>query len=157
MGEALKQRSLEVNTVYGVLFAISAGHLFNDSIQAVVPAMFPILEHSLHLSYAQIGWIAFMVNMTSSVMQPVFGYVADKRPSPFLLPVGMLLSMIGLIGFPLINFLRVCSFMVSCRNFELLSILFNGGLRNFHQRSPNVFIYFYGGGRSWNFFRWATC
>ncbi|MBS4209897.1 MFS transporter [Bacillus sp. FJAT-50079] len=88
-------------TIYGVLFAISGGHLFNDAIQAVVPAMNPVFEEILQLSYAQIGWIAFVLNMTSSVMQPVFGYIADRRPTPFLLPFGMLLSMIGLIGFGL--------------------------------------------------------
>lgn len=93
--------SKQMATVYSVLFAIGGGHLFNDAIQAVVPAMNPILERTLNLSYAQIGWIAFMLNMTSSVMQPVFGYFADKRPTPYLLPFGMFLSMIGLIGFAL--------------------------------------------------------
>ena len=88
-------------TVYGVLFAISGSHLFNDAIQSVVPAMNPIFEQTLNLSYAQIGWIAFVLNMTSSVMQPVLGYFSDKRPTPFLLPFGMLLSMLGLIGFGL--------------------------------------------------------
>ncbi|MDH5159673.1 MFS transporter [Heyndrickxia oleronia] len=90
-----------IPTIYGILFAIGAGHFFNDSIQAVVPAMFPILEKTLSLSYSQIGWIAFVVNMTSSVMQPVFGLYADKRPRPFLLPLGMFMSMLGLIGFGL--------------------------------------------------------
>jgi MFS transporter, FSR family, fosmidomycin resistance protein len=96
-----KQNNIQLATIYGVLLAISGGHFFNDSIQAVVPAMFPILEKTLSLSYAQIGWIAFVVNMTSSVMQPVFGYYADKRSTPFLLPLGMVMSMIGLIGFGL--------------------------------------------------------
>lgn len=96
-----KKQNIGLNTIYGILFAIGTGHFFNDSIQAVVPAMFPILEKTLSLSYSQIGWIAFVVNMTSSVMQPVFGYYADKRPTPFLLPLGMFMSMIGLIGFGL--------------------------------------------------------
>ena len=96
-----KRTTNKMATVYGVLFAISGGHLFNDAIQAVVPAMNPIFEKTLNLSYAQIGWIAFVVNMTSSVMQPVFGYFADRKPTPFLLPFGMFLSMIGLIGFAL--------------------------------------------------------
>ena len=90
-------------TLYSVLLAISAGHLFNDSIQAVVPAMYPILEHTLNISYVQIGFIAFMLNTTSSVMQPVFGMIADKRPTPFLLPFGMFLSMLGVIGFSVLS------------------------------------------------------
>lgn len=119
----------ETATVYGILFAISSGHLFNDSIQAVVPAMFPILESSLNLTYAQIGWITFVVNMTSSVMQPVFGYFADKRSTPFLLPLGMLLSMAGLIGFALSpNFYVI-----------LASVLFIGlGSAIFHPEGSRV-------------------
>lgn len=101
MGMAIREKNIRVHTVYGILMAIGLGHFFNDSIQAVVPAMNPILEKTLNLSYAQIGWIAFVVNMTSSVMQPVFGYLADIRSRPFLLPVGMFTSMIGLVVFGL--------------------------------------------------------
>ena len=88
-------------TIYGILLAISSGHFINDTLQAVVPAMFPIIEKSLQLSYTQIGWIAFALNMTSSLLQPVFGYYADIRSRPFLLPLGMLSSLIGLVGFGL--------------------------------------------------------
>lgn len=96
-----KSQSTHVPTVYGVLFAIGGSHFLNDSIQSVVPAMNPIFEKSLQLSFAQIGWIAFVLNMTSSVMQPMFGYIADRRPTPFLLPIGMFMSLLGLIGFAL--------------------------------------------------------
>ncbi|PWA13476.1 MFS transporter [Pueribacillus theae] len=126
---AQKTTTKQLNTVYIILFAISSGHFFNDSIQAVVPAMFPILEKSLNLTYAQIGWIAFMVNMTSSVMQPVFGYIADRRPLPFLLPAGMFMSMLGLIGFGLApNFSII-----------LISVLFIGlGSAIFHPEGSRV-------------------
>lgn len=72
-------------TVYSILFAVSAVHMLNDSMQVVVSALFPIFESSLNLSYAQIGWIAFTLNMTSSVMQPVVGTWSDRRPMPWLL------------------------------------------------------------------------
>lgn len=116
-------------TVYSVLFLISGSHLFNDSIQSVVPAMNPIFVSELHLTYVQIGWIAFVLNMTSSVMQPVFGYVADKRPTPFLLPFGMFLSMLGLIGFSLLeNYYLI-----------LLSVFFIGlGSAIFHPEGSRV-------------------
>ena len=52
----------------------------------------------MNLSYMQVGWIAFALNMTSSIMQPVFGMYSDKKPSPFLLPLGMFSSMLGMIG-----------------------------------------------------------
>ncbi|MFD1705312.1 MFS transporter [Siminovitchia sediminis] len=116
-------------TVYGILFAMSGSHLLNDSIQSVVPAMNPIFEQSLNLSFAQIGWIAFVLNMTASVMQPVFGYIADKRATPFLLPAGMFMSMIGLIGFALSpNFYVI-----------LLSVFFIGiGSAVFHPEGSRV-------------------
>ncbi|MHA6482982.1 MFS transporter [Paenibacillus sp. strain BS8-2] len=81
-----------------MLFAISSIHLLNDAMQTVVVALFPIFEESLKLSYGQIGWIAFTLNMTSSIMQPVVGIFSDKRPTPWLLPAGMLCSMAGMAG-----------------------------------------------------------
>ncbi|MFK2826721.1 MFS transporter [Bacillus sp. B190/17] len=101
MLSAAKKVDMPQATAYSILFAISSGHFINDSIQSVVPAMFPIIERSLDLSYAQLGWIAFVLNMTSSIMQPVFGAAADRKPQPYLLPVGMLLSMLGVITFGL--------------------------------------------------------
>jgi len=83
-------------TMYSILFATSAVHMLNDSMQVVVSALFPIFEQSLSLTYAQIGWIAFTLNMTSSVMQPVVGLWSDKRPTPWLLIAGMVSSMVGI-------------------------------------------------------------
>lgn len=85
-------------TVYSILFAVSAVHMLNDSMQVVVSALFPIFQSSLQLSYAQIGWIAFTLNMTSSVMQPIVGSWSDRRPMPWLLIIGMMCSMIGIAG-----------------------------------------------------------
>lgn len=85
-------------TVYSILFAVSAVHMLNDSMQVVVSALFPIFKDTLSLSYAQIGWIAFTLNMTSSVMQPIVGSWSDRRPMPWLLIGGMLCSMAGIAG-----------------------------------------------------------
>lgn len=84
-----------------MLFAISSVHLLNDAMQTVVTALFPIFEDSLKLTYGQIGWIAFTLNMTSSVMQPLVGLWSDKRPTPWMLPAGMLSSMAGMAGLAL--------------------------------------------------------
>ncbi|WP_150270327.1 MFS transporter [Paenibacillus tepidiphilus] len=92
-----QQRNSQQTTVYRILLAISFVHLFNDSIQALIPAMFPILKDNLVLSYAQIGWISFALNMTSSVIQPVIGYAADRRPRPILLPLGMCCTFLGVL------------------------------------------------------------
>ncbi|MBB6673245.1 MFS transporter [Cohnella nanjingensis] len=84
-----------------VLLAISFVHMMNDSMQAVVPAMYTVLEKSLSLSYVQVGWITFALNMTSSVMQPVVGSYTDRTSRPYLLPMGMALSLLGMVGIAL--------------------------------------------------------
>lgn len=85
-------------TMFNILFIIGLCHLLNDAIQAVVPAMFPILEKSMGLSFTQLGIIAFSLNMVSSVLQPVVGFVTDKRPMPFVLPIGLTLTLGGVLG-----------------------------------------------------------
>lgn len=125
------QRSgaLRSATVYTILMAISSVHLLNDSMQAVVSALFPIFEETLKLSYTQVGWIAFTLNMTSSVMQPVVGLWSDRRPTPWMLPVGMLCSMAGMAG------------LAFAPNFALLllSVVFVGlGSAVFHPEGSRV-------------------
>ncbi|MEF2246015.1 MFS transporter [Paenibacillus sp. IITD108] len=84
-------------TVFSILFSISLVHLFNDAIQSVIPAIFPILRDSLKLSFAQIGWIAFTLNVTASLFQPLIGLYTDSKPKPFLLPIGVVFSLLGMI------------------------------------------------------------
>src|SRR5690625_773460 len=88
----------ENQTVYSVLFIIGICHLLNDSLQAVIPAMFLILEESLGLTFTQLGLIAFTLNMVASVMQPVIGMYTDKRPMSYVLPLGLVSSMLGMLG-----------------------------------------------------------
>lgn len=85
-------------TSYSILITIGLCHLLNDSLQAVIPAMFPILEQSLGLTFTQLGLIAFTLNMVASIMQPVVGSVADKRPMPYALPIGLTSSMFGMFA-----------------------------------------------------------
>ncbi len=84
--------------VYPIMFAIGGVHLLNDSLQAVIPAMFPILEESMNLTFTQLGLIAFALNMVASVLQPVVGYLSDKKPKPYALPIGMTFSLVGIAG-----------------------------------------------------------
>nr|WP_219839211.1 MFS transporter [Paenibacillus sp. R14(2021)] len=116
---------------------ISSVHLLNDTMQAVVTALFPVFADSLHLSYGQMGWIAFTLNMTSSIMQPVVGYFSDKRPMPWMLPVGMGLSLIGMAGLAYAPGFA----------YVLLSVVFVGlGSAIFHPEGSRV-VYFAAGGR----------
>jgi MFS transporter, FSR family, fosmidomycin resistance protein len=91
----------ETKTMYNILFIISLCHLLNDSLQSVVPAMFPILEKSMGLTFTQLGFIAFSLNIVSSVLQPVVGWYTDKRPKPYGLPIGLTISMLGILGLAL--------------------------------------------------------
>lgn len=84
-------------TVFPILFAISIVHLLNDTMQSTVTALFPILRDSLSLSYTQIGFIAFAMNMTASILQPIIGTYADIRPRPYLLPIGVGFTLIGVV------------------------------------------------------------
>ena len=84
--------------MFKILFIIGFCHLFNDAIQSVIPAMFPILENSMGLSFTQLGIIAFSLNMVSSVLQPVVGMVTDKKPMPYALPIGLTLTLVGVLG-----------------------------------------------------------
>lgn len=95
--DAGRIRAIGNATVYSILIAISASHLLNDAMQAVVTALFPVIQDSLTLNDIQLGWIVFTLNMTSSVMQPLVGQFSDRRPMPFMLPVGMALSLVGMI------------------------------------------------------------
>lgn len=126
---ANKRNSYEYKTAYSILLIISICHLLNDSLQAVIPAMFPILERSLGLTFTQLGLIAFMLNMTSSVMQPVVGLMTDRRPMPYALPIGLTCSMFGMLGLAFAtNFW-----------FILLSVFFIGiGSATFHPEGSRV-------------------
>lgn len=84
-------------TVYPILFAISMVHLLNDTMQSAIPALFPVLRESLNLTYGQIGWISFAMNITASVFQPLVGLYSDKRPRPFILPLGVCFTLIGIV------------------------------------------------------------
>ena len=84
-------------TVYPILFAISLVHLLNDTMQSAIPALFPVLRESLTLSYGQIGWISFAMNMTASMFQPLVGLYADIRPRPYILPVGVFFTLTGVV------------------------------------------------------------
>jgi FSR family fosmidomycin resistance protein-like MFS transporter len=88
-------------TVYPILFAISIVHLLNDSMQSSISALFPVLKDSLNLNFAQIGMIAFCMNITASVLQPIIGLYADKHPKPYILPIGVCFTLLGIISLAL--------------------------------------------------------
>lgn len=85
------------NTVFAVLIAISFSHLLNDTIQSVIPAIYPILKASFHLNFTQIGLITLTFQLTASLLQPFVGLYTDHRPKPYSLAIGMGFTLVGLL------------------------------------------------------------
>jgi MFS transporter, FSR family, fosmidomycin resistance protein len=81
-----------------VLVALSATHLLNDTIQSLIPAIYPIIKDAYRLDYVQIGLITLTFQFTASLLQPVVGFVTDKHPLPHSMVAGMAFSLVGLIG-----------------------------------------------------------
>lgn len=86
------------NATLGILFALSFSHLLNDCIQALLPAMYPLLKQSFHLSFTQIGLITLTFQMVGSVFQPVIGFYTDRHPKPYSLVLAMGVTLLGLIA-----------------------------------------------------------
>lgn len=82
---------------YPILIALSISHCLNDLLQAVITATYPLFKEDLGLSFAQIGLITLIYQMSASVFQPITGLLFDKRPLAWSLPIGMSFSLVGLI------------------------------------------------------------
>lgn len=89
---------VKAGTAYTILFAVGFCHLLNDMIQSVIPAMYPVLKDNLVLTFAQIGIITLVFQMTSSIFQPFIGNYADRHPQPYSLAAGMCFTLTGLLA-----------------------------------------------------------
>ena len=85
-------------TVFKILLAISFCHLLNDTLQSLIPAIYPLLKTSFHLDFGQVGLIALTLQFTASLLQPLVGLYTDRRPQPYSLAIGMGFTLIGLLG-----------------------------------------------------------
>lgn len=79
-----------------VLVAISFSHLLNDTIQALIPSIYPLIKEQLNLTYAQLGLVTLTFQCTASLLQPVVGTITDRRPQPYSLAIGMACTCVGL-------------------------------------------------------------
>jgi FSR family fosmidomycin resistance protein-like MFS transporter len=86
-----------MDTAFTVLGAITFCHLLNDTLQSLLPAIYPTLKQNYGLSFGQIGLITLTFQCTASLLQPVVGFYADRRPMPYSLAVGMGFSLTGLL------------------------------------------------------------
>jgi MFS transporter, FSR family, fosmidomycin resistance protein len=81
---------------FSIVLALGFSHFLNDTIQSLVPSLYPMLKESYGLSFAQIGLITLTMQATSSLLQPAVGLVADRRPQPYSLAAGMGVTLVGL-------------------------------------------------------------
>ena len=112
------------------LLLLSLSHMVTDLSQGALPVLLPSLKTALDLSYTQIGVIVLVQNLTSSIIQPLFGMITDKVSLPWLLPISIFLSGLGL---------SITGFMTSYTAL-LLSVVIGGlGVAGFHpQASKSV-------------------
>jgi FSR family fosmidomycin resistance protein-like MFS transporter len=124
-------------TVFPILLSISLSHLLNDTIQSLIPSIYPLVKTSFNLSFAQVGLITLTFQLTASLFQPFIGFYTDKKPKPFSLAIAMGFTLVGLF------------FLSISKNFStiLLSVGFMGiGSSIFHPEASKV-AYMASGGK----------
>jgi MFS transporter, FSR family, fosmidomycin resistance protein len=125
-------------TVYPILLMISFSHMMNDTIQSLIPSVYPLVKKNYHLNFAQIGLITLTFQLAASLLQPLVGLYTDRRPKPFSLVTGMSFTLIGLL------------FMSRAENFHslLFSVALIGiGSSIFHPEASKVAYMASGGQR----------
>lgn len=127
----------KTGTAFAILFTISFGHLLNDLLQAVIPAVYPLLKTNYSLTFTQIGLITFVFQFTASLLQPVVGMYTDKHPKPYSLSIGMLFTLTGLL---------LLSFAGSFTTILISVALIGTGSSIFHPESSRV-AYLASGGK----------
>lgn len=112
-----------------IVGAVAVAHLLNDLIQAVLPAIYPMLKSNFNLSFAEVGLISLVYQLTASMLQPWIGLYTDKHPKPYLLPLGMAVTFCGIV------------LLAFAPNFILLllaSALIGVGSSTFHPEASRV-------------------
>ena len=94
------------STVFSVIVAVGVCHLLNDMMQSLLPAIYPDLKSNLGLNFGQIGVVTLVYQITASILQPMIGLYADRRPTPLALPGGTLFTLSGLLVLSVARMLR---------------------------------------------------
>ena len=80
-----------------ILLGLCFSHLLNDTIQSLIPAIYPVLKMMFRLDFGEIGLITLTFQLISSLLQPLVGTYTDHKPKPFSLAIGMGVSLCGLL------------------------------------------------------------
>lgn len=111
------------------LFLLATGHLTTDLNQGALPVLLPFLKNAFQLTYAQVGYIVLIQNLTSSVIQPLFGYLTDKISLAWLIPAGVLLASLGM---------AVTGYAPSYAVLLLIVIITGLGVASFHPQASKT-------------------
>jgi FSR family fosmidomycin resistance protein-like MFS transporter len=129
----LKELTMEMNKK--ALAILSAGHLVTDINQGALPALLPFFKEALNLSYTTSGVILLSSNLTSSIIQPAFGHLSDRRPIGWFLPFSPLIACLGL---SITGFLSSYSLLLLC-------VMLTGfGVASFHPEGFKTAYFFTG-------------
>ncbi|MEB8059379.1 MFS transporter [Pseudomonas fulva] len=123
------QASTATPLVMRIIGFCALAHLINDLIQSVLPAIYPMLKANYNLSFAQIGMITLTFQITASMLQPWVGFFTDRRPTPNLLPMGTLCTLIGIV---------MLAFVGSFPMILLASALVGIGSSTFHPETSRI-------------------
>lgn len=118
-----------------IILILSLSHLITDLTGSALPAMMPFLKNTLQLSYTAVGAVIMISNMTSSIIQPLFGYLSDKMELKWFLPVSILLTSIGFSFLGLAPSLMVLLILVTVHGV---------GIALYHPEGSKIMHYFSG-------------
>src|ERR687893_1580383 len=118
---------------------LSAGHLFTDVNQGAVAALIPFLVAERGLSLAAAGTLVLAATLSSSIVQPLFGFFSDRTPLPALMPLGV---MLGGVGISLVGIAPNYPLILLC------TVLSGLGVAAFHPESARFANYVSGAGRA---------
>jgi MFS transporter, FSR family, fosmidomycin resistance protein len=124
-------------TIFSILLSISVSHLLNDTLQSLIPSIYPVVKNSFHLTFSQIGIITLVFQLTASLFQPLVGLYTDRKPQPYSLAAGMVFTLSGLI------------LLSQAKNYTLLLVsvaVIGTGSSIFHPEASKV-AYMASGGR----------
>jgi MFS transporter, FSR family, fosmidomycin resistance protein len=96
-GSSVASTAAVAGPAYIVLGGISFSHFLNDTMQSLIPSVYPIFKASYALDFAQIGMITLAFQFTASLLQPLVGHFTDKKAQPFSLAIGMGFTFFGLL------------------------------------------------------------
>ncbi len=108
------------------LILLALSHMVTDLSQGALPMLLPSLKTALDLSYTQIGLLVLVQNVTSSIIQPIFGAITDKMSLPWLLPVSVFLSGLGM---------AITGFMTSYQGLMFAVVVGGLGVAGFHPQA----------------------